>query len=245
MSDDWIKRKKRCIVKRLDFEDCVITNIKTNAKGQRRLRAKTSREIEEKCEIPEDETKEKSFFCDKKGSPILSQRFSTTRAAQTKSSPVLVRKPPKDITGSPVFRSRRKKRRLVSNPPQIVETESSPVFHFKNSPDLFASLEGEQKAEDEDEEETTSQYNIQETSQESADVWIDTFSSHLSEKKTSSELKISVEKSKESTSTCDKNVEEEHKTPEKSEQHGEVNANVLESGKKRKRFKKYVQLAWV
>ncbi|KAK6622034.1 hypothetical protein RUM44_001841 [Polyplax serrata] len=146
--------KKRCLIKRLDFENCVVATIKSSSRGRRkkRLRARLTRDL--KCGDRTPERDEKNMEMASSSSPVLLQRISlSTRQVP---SPVLMRRHTercsspvfrcgtdtwpiheKSRTYSVLFRSKRKINFDEEANVKLAELESSsqrsPVFKFKAS----------------------------------------------------------------------------------------------------------------
>lgn len=267
MSKGW-NGEKRCIVKTLNFENCVPTNLKAKGKGLKKLRATFSREIIDPFSSFETEKKRKfsnSQIIEESPdeiSPVLTQKCG--RSKILKSSPVLAKKR-LFMPESPVFLNKRKQlfsetvvQSDLETPSQIrCETnKTSPVFKLKRPPvkrrlDLFTAYDAVKASssasvaeliddDDDDEEEKNRGSQIETSSSQ--------------ETQESNEMKIeSCGESQESESGNESDISDctsdsqstlnippavQLKTPVKVYKEEEKKDSDLDSGKKKTRFVK-------
>lgn len=125
--------KKRCIIKKLDFENCVVSGGKTKSRRKRKMRARITKNIENIEKTPERN--------DLSNSPVVLEKFpigtqigsfSSQREKSRSSSPVFYC----DISGSSVLKSKRKinfslKDKIVSPQSSTESSPKSPVITCK------------------------------------------------------------------------------------------------------------------
>lgn len=121
--------KRRCLVKKLDFENGVVTESRSQTKGMRKMRARITRNINESEKTSREETELVSG-----SSPILMQKTRSSKLA-SKSSPVLK----SQSNSTAIFRSRRKISfdetggQGVKRNETTCSSRTSPVFKIKSS----------------------------------------------------------------------------------------------------------------
>ncbi|KAL0277435.1 UNVERIFIED_CONTAM: hypothetical protein PYX00_004717 [Menopon gallinae] len=216
-------KRKRKVIRRLDFENCEMTTIKMRKTFRRRMKAKITSEFEEELYACSDLSSQPESSVNSSGdvenSPVLYKNSSQKKI--TNASPILITK------------KKRKKRRKEGDPSTSADNQpESPIFVFKSTKKRKTDDDKNLIIEDDDIDEDT-QYEIEEFSQDfqnevkGSDQELNKISSFSSESRAFSEIITPQDQSQETTE------DEVPKTPEI-----KVDEPLLDSGRKRKRNKK-------